>query len=290
LLLSRDRDQMTEIVKDIQICGSNHKPILLDVFYEPTTRAKPIVIFSHGFKGFKDWGHFNLIAKTFAEAGFVFVKFNFSFNGTTPQNSTDFTDLEAFGNNNYMIELNDLEKVIDWVLSFDPIRKEIDSGQIFLTGHSRGGGISILKAAEDSRIKKITTWASVSDFIDRNKQSTVKNWKEMGVVHTFNGRTKQQMPLYYQFYKTLQKNKERLNILKAAQKLVIPFLIVHGTCDEAVSDQDARELNVNCKHSKLLLIEGAGHTFEAKHPFEGEIFPTNAEFIIRKTIEFFNEK
>ena len=71
-------------LQNIAIAGSANKHILLDVFYNNTGVAKPIVIFSHGFKGFKDWGHFETVAKQFADAGFVFIKFNFSHNGTTP--------------------------------------------------------------------------------------------------------------------------------------------------------------------------------------------------------------
>src|SRR3989337_282770 len=117
------------IIKNISIKGSKHKDILLDVFFKSNNIPKPIIIFSHGFKGFKDWGHFNLLAQTFAEQNFVFVKFNFSYNGTTKENPFDFADLEAFGNNNYTIELDDLGKVIDWVLSTEILAKEIDTKQ-----------------------------------------------------------------------------------------------------------------------------------------------------------------
>ena len=73
----------------------NNKPIAVDVFYVANNVPKPIVIFAHGFKGFKDWGHFNLIADEFAKHDFVFFKFNFSYNGTTPENPVDFSDLDA---------------------------------------------------------------------------------------------------------------------------------------------------------------------------------------------------
>ncbi len=277
---------MLKIIKNLSIEGSKHRPILLDTFYFEDQKPKPIVIFSHGFKGFKDWGHFNLMANLFAESGFVFVKFNFSYNGTTPANPLEFDDLDAFGENNYEIELNDLEKVIDWTLGYEPFKKETAPSKIYLIGHSRGGGISVLKAGEDPRVKKLVTWASVSDIVNRNKQSTITDWKETGVVHTFNARTKQQMPLYYQFYETILQNKKRLNILKTSSLLNIPFLIIHGTNDEAVSPNDAIELHKSCKHSQLFLIEGAGHTFEAKHPFTSNIFPANAKLVIEKTIKF----
>ena len=278
-----------KILKNITIEGSKEKPILLDLFFTETKTVKPLVIFVHGFKGFKDWGHFDLVAKTFAQNGLAFLKFNFSYNGTTPEHPTEFADLEAFGNNNYIIELNDLEKVIDWISNNNTFSDEIDPSKIFLIGHSRGGGISILKASEDPRIKKIVTWASVSNFLNRNKQQTIDTWKEKGVVHTFNSRTKQNMPLYAQFYETLLANRERLNIIKAVKDLKIPFLIIHGTNDEAVSEKDAKELRISATHSQLLIIDGATHTFGAKHPFEEVVLPPDANTVVLETIHFFKE-
>ncbi len=280
---------MVAFTKNILIEGSKDKPLLLDVCYKPTPQAKPLVIFVHGFKGFKDWGHFDLMAKTFAQQDFVFIKFNFSHNGTTPEHPLEFGDLDAFGNNNYIIELNDLEKVIDWALTDPAIAREVDKEAVCLLGHSRGGGISILKAAEDPRVNKLVTWASVSDFLNRNKKQTIATWHDKGVVYTFNARTKQQMPLYLQFYETLQAHKERLNVARAAKQLHIPFLIIHGTKDEAVDLKDAEELHRACRHSELLVVGEAGHTFGVKHPFEEPAFPEQAQFVIDRTIAFLKE-
>lgn len=273
---------------NLVIAGSHDKPISLDIVYKSSPSLKPVVIFVHGFKGFKDWGHFNQMAQTFANAGFVFVKFNFSHNGTTLENPSEFEDLDSFGKNNYLIELNDLDIVISWVQNLTKSNQNINGQQIYLLGHSRGGGISILKAAEDKRISKIVTWASVSDFLNRYKEKTISEWKTKGVIYAFNARTKQNMPLYYQFYEVIQNNKERLNIKKAAKKLSIPFLIIHGTADEAVSFHDAEELHQSSKHSELLVIEAAGHTFEVKHPFLDIVFPKNGKKVIDDTIMFFN--
>ena len=272
---------------NIIINGSKEKSITLDVFYTPTNKPKPIVVFIHGFKGFKDWGHFNQIAATFAKEDFVFIKFNFSYNGTTPENPIVFDDLEAFGNNNYIIELSDLNLVIDWIINNKDLSQEIDIESINLIGHSRGGGIAILNAGENKLIKKIVTWASVSNFINRHQPNTISTWKETGVVYTANTRTKQQMPLYYQFYETIQNNRERFDIIKTAKQLTIPFLIIHGTADEAVSINDAKELNLACKHSELLIIKDGDHTFGVKHPFNQTEIPEQATKVIQQTINFF---
>src|ERR1044072_99812 len=101
------------IAKNILLNSSNGKPILADIFYLHTEQPKPVIIYSHGFNGFKDWGNFDLIAGQFASAGFVFIKFNFSHNGTSPEQPEEFVDLEAYANNNYTTELDDLKTVID---------------------------------------------------------------------------------------------------------------------------------------------------------------------------------
>jgi alpha-beta hydrolase superfamily lysophospholipase len=154
------------IINNYILQGKNKKPILLDAGYKSTKQKKPIVLFVHGFKSFKDWGHYNKVMDYFIEQGFGFVKFNFSHNGGTIEQPIDFSDLDAFGNNNYTKELNDLDTLLDWITTTDHFpEQEIDKNLIYLIGHSRGGGISIIKAFEDKRIKKLVTWAAVSNFL-----------------------------------------------------------------------------------------------------------------------------
>lgn len=274
-------------IKNIEIAGSEGRSMLLDVFYKADRSPKAIVVFAHGFKGFKDWGHFDLVATRFAEAGFVFVKFNFSHNGTTLKDPLSFGDLEAFGNNNFTKELEDLRLVMDWSLSDESLKEEINPDCLYLLGHSRGGGIAILKGGEDPRVKKLATWAAVSDLVNRNKLRTIETWKREGVVFAKNARTGQNMPLYYQFYEDQVFNKERLNINHAVKRLTIPFLIVHGTADKAVDFKDAQDLKRSSKQALLLSIEGADHTFGVKHPFNAEQLPEYAERVLRETIDFF---
>jgi fermentation-respiration switch protein FrsA (DUF1100 family) len=274
------------IKKNIEIRGSKSKPILIDTFYNDDKKAKPIIIFSHGFKGFKDWGHFNELAKTCAEKNFVFIKFNFSYNGTSKEKPDEFVDLEAFGANNYLIELDDLGLVIDWALNDALLKNNINKNLLYLIGHSRGGGVSIIKAAEDTRVKKLVTWASVSSFTHTPKQLTLDTWKKDGVIYAANSRTKQNMPMYYQFYETILNNQSRLNIYQAVKHLQIPYLIIHGNKDEAVDLSAANELKRSCKNGELFIVDQANHSFGIKHPFDG-ILTEHAKIAFEKTINFF---
>ena len=277
------------ITKNTIIEGKHNKPILVDLFYKQTNKPKPLVIFAHGYKGFKDWGCWNLIAEQFAKQNFFFVKFNFSHNGGTVEQVIDFPDLEAFGQNNYTKELNDLQSVIDWVLSNPDLRNEIDKKNITLIGHSRGGGIVTIKAVEESKITRLITWAAVSNFGERS--STIGNleqWKKDGVKYVLNGRTKQQMPHYYQFYEDFKANETRLNIERSAKKIRIPHLIIHGTGDEAISFQEAINLHSWSSKSKLFPLKNANHTFGASHPYLEKILPSDFQRAINQSIVFVN--
>ena len=152
-------------LKNITIQSKLQKPVLIDVFYLDNTFRKPIVVFCHGYKGFKDWGAWNIMAKQFAEAGFCFIKFNFSHNGGTLEQPIDFPDLEAFGNNNYSIELDDLDCVLNWIYVSLDLKTKVNFDDITLIGHSRGGGIAVIKSEEDYRIKKLITLDYLFSFI-----------------------------------------------------------------------------------------------------------------------------
>ena len=121
---------MIQKLNNLIIDGSAGKPILIDATFKANLQAKQVVVFCHGFKGFKDWGPFNKIATHFAEEEIVFVKFNFSFNGTTIKNPINFSDLKAFGNNNFCKELDDLNLVLDWVENCQELKEEIDTSKI----------------------------------------------------------------------------------------------------------------------------------------------------------------
>ena len=190
------------IEEHFQIDGCKGKSILIDVKYKTSNNPLVPIIYVHGFKGFKDWGSSNQVAEEFANNGFLYVKFNFSHNGVSAESPVDFVDLDAFGNNNYYLEFLELGLVIDWLYASD---LNINPAKLALIGHSRGGGISLLRAAQDSRIHKLITWASVSDFETRFPKD-ISEWEAKGVNFTYNGRTKQMMPLNFQFYTSYYKH------------------------------------------------------------------------------------
>ncbi len=279
-----------ELIKkqNIRITGKHDKPILTDLVYSEDVTKKPIVIFCHGYKGFKNWGAWDLMAEEFAKNGCFFVKFNFSHNGTTPENQTEFLDIEAFGDNNYTMELEDLQSVIDWLFSpKSNYSDHLDTNNVTLIGHSRGGGISIIKASEDPRIKKLVTFSSVSDFASRFPSGkALEGWKQKGVNYIVNTRTKQQLPHHFQFYKNFKDNEDRLTISRATKALKIPHLIVHGSNDASVSLSESGKLFEWSPNPKLLLVEGSDHVYNVSHPWESNKLPSDFQYVLKGTLKF----
>ena len=258
------------------------KDILADITSSNDPESKGVVVFCHGYKGYKDWGAWNLVADEFASKGFTFVKFNFSHNGGTLENPIDFPDLEAFGYNTYSKEVEDLNSVIEW--SHNEFGEPIS-----IIGHSRGGGIVTLVGGSNLNVSNVISWAAVADFKERFPVGEkLQEWKDKGVNYVVNGRTKQEMPHYFSFYENFIKNEENLTISKAAKNMRIPHLIIHGDNDEAVLVQDARRLCAFNPEAELEIISDANHTFGSKHPWNERFLPDSLGEVVDKTINFIN--
>ena len=268
--------------KNIVLQNPETKSFLVDAFIPEKEGKLPLVIFAHGYKGYKDWGAWNLMAEKFAKDGFYFVKFNFSHNGTSLENPTDFSDLESFGQNNYSKELSDLEFVINYFAQDD----RVDVENITLIGHSRGGGVSIIKASENPKVKNLITLASV-DSLDRFPTGEkLEEWKKEGVYCNYNSRTKQQMPHYIQFLEDYLANKDRFFVENAIKIFNGKSLIIHGLEDEAVPFSAAENLHSWAKNSELVLVEKANHTFGSKEPWLDFKLPLMLNAVVKNCIQF----
>ncbi|MFC2175836.1 alpha/beta hydrolase family protein [Bacteroidota bacterium] len=267
------------------IKGSNGRQMAVDIRFDDEHTNQPVILFIHGFKGFKDWGHFPKIGDELASAGFAFISLNFSHDGTTLANSQDFADLEAFGNNNYSKELFDVEQVIEGISSgnlFSDVA--FDRETIVLFGHSRGGGIAVVKASENPKVKGLITWASVGDL--KRTSADLTQWEQDGVVYVPNARTNQQMPMYYQFVEDFMANENRFNLQKCCKEITVPSLFVHGKTDGTVPFSASEQLAKWCSNAELCLVENGDHTFGGKHPYNESDLPEHTKEALDKTIEY----
>jgi len=242
--------------------------ILIDVRSGGRSSQRPAVVVVHGFKGFKDWGMFPPLAERLAQAGFTAVLPNLS--GSGVDDSGEFTWPERFGHNTFSAELADLNSVLT-ALRAGNLGVAPPNG-VGLVGHSRGGGICILLAAQDPTIKALVTWAAISTVRRWPSEAEQAKWQAEGRLDVVNTRTGQVLPLYTDVLHDVERyGADTLDIEQAAARLTAPWLIVHGVNDPSVAITEAERLvkAANPASSRFLRLEGAEHTFGAAHPWKG---------------------
>lgn len=258
------------------IPGNAGLPISFDIDFPENSERSPVIIFLHGFKGFKDWGQWPLFAKYLALKGYAVVRMSFSHNGTTPEQPDDFADLEAFGRNTFSKELQDVQDVIAWLQSASGLKPQIDLDALNIVAHSRGGAIAMITAAEDSRIQKVVTLSGVGTLVRFSKEEQ-EYWKQNGVIYMLNGRTGQNMPLYYSLAEDYLDNEKRFDLHKVVGNIEQPFMIIHAEKDETVPLIEGQKLASEGKNTTIEVLPNANHSFGGMHPFEGNQLPEDTQ-------------
>lgn len=275
--------------KNFILIGALQQQFSVDLTYSETQKKMGIIIFCHGFKGFKDWGCWQSVANYFAENGFAFLKFNFSHNGMGVEDSDDFTELDKFATNTLDKEMKDIESVEQFIFNQLPqMVPEIKIDKLFIIGHSKGGVSALLYCTHyKTRIQKISTWASPFDFHRNWNSKFIAKWRAAGVQYIKNARTNQMMPLNLEVLEDLETNKEKYNLINASKKLTIPYLIVQGTIDEAVKIDEFNLLKKYFNKAQTHIIQDANHVFGGSHPFLQIELPRDTKELVEVTKEFF---
>jgi uncharacterized protein len=247
----------------------------------PARREVGSVIVCHGFKGFARWAFFPYLGQSLAAAGLRAVTFDFSGSGIG-RDRESFTQPDAFAGNTFSREQDDIENVVDYAR-----RRKFVDGKFGLFGHSRGGAMAIIYAASHtSEVNSLVTWASIGRP-NWWTPAEANLWRQRGYLEVVNSRTGQTMRLDTDLLDDVELHgTTKVNIAAAAEKIKMPWLIVHGTGDETVPVDEARRLQeLSSRVSTLRMIEGANHTFGAKHPLT-EV-PRDLETVVRETVTFF---
>lgn len=262
--------------------GANERESVYDITIPECWNDK-LVIFIHGYMGYKDWGCWNLVQNFFTIQHFGFLKYNVSHNGGTVENPIDFDNLETFRHNSYAKECADLEAILNIVETLFE-----NQPSIYLVGHSRGGGIALLQSNHPN-IEKIASWAGICTIKNRfPKGKKLADWKEKGVYFHENSRTKQQMPHDFSQYESFLANEQNLDIEASCKNSRIPTIVIHGDNDTSVNLSEGEQI-CNWLQQDLIVIPKANHTFGASQPWNPTKMPEALEKVCRITLDFFKQ-
>lgn len=253
-------------------------PIRYDL-YSPISRnglSFPVIIFLHGFKGFKDWGPFPDVCEELARAGYGVVGMNFSLNGIGDK-KMEFTELELFERETISQDLNDIGSVIEALQrgEISDNHANMNTDKIGLIGHSRGGHTAIAAAVEYDPVQCLVTWSAVADYRERWTDKMKEDWEKQGYTEIENSRTGQMMKVGKVVYDDSVENADRVIAMERIKELRIPTLFIHGREDETVPYTNSEKLHIACesKDKELRLVSSGTHTYGAAHPFEEQEFP-----------------
>lgn len=251
---------------------------------ETARSAWPWVLVLHGFKGFMDWGFFPVLARRLADAGLAAVLFNTSGSGIGPDLES-FTEEEAFARATLSSQLEDVARVREHVRSGAFPGLDLDRAGLF--GHSRGGGLGLVHAAEDGGYRAVVTWSAIDDA-DRYGASVKASWRRAGALPIPNLRTGQVLRLDVSVLDDFEAHRERFDIPAAGRRLRAPALLLHGGADESVDPSALERLAAAVPGAEAVLVPGAGHTYGATHPLaDPDSLPADLELALEKTVDWF---
>jgi pimeloyl-ACP methyl ester carboxylesterase len=254
-------------MKTIDFCvEGNHQRELWGTLTVPEKITGAAIVMAHGFLGFKDWAFFPWLSQTFAEAGFPVVRFNFSGSGMGPQIDGPFENLEAFQNDNISKQVEDLRAVISCVTQGKLEPDLTAQKQLLLWGHSRGGAVCILAAANSPQVQAIATWSTIAR-VNRYLYEVKQGWRDQGFLDIRSSRTGQNLKSSVQFLDDVEQWGKQGDVPTFMHHLKIPVLLLHGAEDTSVLPDESESLAAIYPRAQLAVLAGANHKFNADHPF-----------------------
>jgi pimeloyl-ACP methyl ester carboxylesterase len=211
----------------------------LDVAFHPGTREDALVILTHGVTGNKDRPLLVNLAEGLASRGWPCLRLSWTGNGNSEGDFRDSTITK---------ESADLRDVLD---ALPPRLK------IAYIGHSMGGAVGVMTAAEEDRIRVLVTLAGMvrtEEFCER----------EFGLIIPGKGFMWDEpaCPLSQKYVDDMESIGD---LFDEVGQITVPWLLIHGTADDVVLNHDSRDAYDTAEEPKRLVeIPGAGHSFDEK--------------------------
>jgi uncharacterized protein len=208
----------------------------IDHHFHPGVRRESLVILGHGLTGNMNRPLLVALAGGLSAKGWPCLRISFSGNGDSQGRFEDSTITKQIG---------DLKSVLDSVP---------DYVRVAYIGHSMGSAVGVLTAAEDFRIRTLVSLAGMTHTAEFAKREFA------GLIPGFD--VIWEDPAFPLSPSLVADMKAIESVLPFAEKLMQPWLVIHGSDDDVVPVNDARDARAAAKtRCELLEIPGAGHVF-----------------------------
>ena len=221
----------------------------------------PILLLLHGFAGNKEEnGLFIEADEYFSERNFNVFRFDFEGAGES-EGDYSMTTLER--------QAGDLESAVDYLTNKYP------NNDIGIVGFSLGATVSIIK--NDPRIKAYAFWSPVlnpsKDMYPRYNTKDLRNeFETKGFLDKAGLRVGSSI---ISDFKTCELKPYIMNIDR-------PTLLVHGTADPRIDYKTTEYFDSVFIDSRMVLIEGANHSYKNNSSHRQCLFEENVNFFSRE--------
>ena len=237
------------------------------------------VVQVHGYTSSGEWGFHPELARRLVARGIAALRFEFSGDG---RDEAGGVDRDVVGRGTYVGELADLAVVRAWARS----QPELDADRAALVGHSRGGAMGLLHAAEAGGYRTVVGWAAMHRILNFAVER-LDRWRREGRIDILHHGLGERVLLDVSVLESAERHAARLDILAAVRRLAIPLLILQGRRDLALPASCAEQLVAASPHpeTRLRWIEAAGHVFGAREPMP-DPFPERLETLLTETVDW----
>lgn len=195
-----------------------------------------LAVIGHGVTGNKDRPFIAALAEGLAATGVSALRLSFAGNGRSGGRFQDCTISK---------EVEDLGCVLD----------AVGSRLVGFVGHSMGAAVGVLRASADERIRWLVSLAGMVHtraFAQREFSGVTPDagcmWDEPAC------------PLSSAFVQDMAAID---SVVACAERIAVPWLLVHGSRDDVVPMQDSQEIAARAPQARLVELPGADHVFSS---------------------------
>jgi len=221
----------------------------------------PWVLVVHGYTSHGDWGFFPELSRRLVDRAIATVRVSLSGSALGPDRRS-LAAPEVFARNTYTDELEELARV-----AARAARHPLLSDRRAVLGHSRGGAMGLVHAAETGGYRACVGWAAM-DSILRFSPQRLEQWRRDGfleVRHFGSGSTAR---LERSVLDDAERHRARLDPLAACARLEAAWLFLVGDRDRSVPPEDGARLAAAMPpgRGRCVVVRDADHAFGARDP------------------------
>src|SRR3989344_7641091 len=240
---------------------------LAAAIHYPENKTDKLAILCPGYLDSKDYRQLVGLAEVLREQGYTVVRFEPTGTWESEGDISDYTTSQY---------LEDIKSVLEYMLN------QTGYKQILLGGHSRGGAVSILYAAMDSRISIVLGIMPSSGWTmnEARREELKKAGVSISIRDLPNDQNKtREFPVPYSH----AEDRDCYNVLNDVKRVKARVVLIAGALDDIVLPEDVKEIFNNANGpKKFAVIPNIGHDYR----FNDE----EIKVVNKKVLELINMK